>query len=98
MTTGTTTLHIEHSIHDFEMWKGAFARLADRRREDGVIGQRVARPVDDPHYVLVELDFTEARQAERFLEFLRTQVWTSAERSPALAGTVSTRILARADV
>jgi hypothetical protein len=98
MTTGTTTLHIEHAIHDFKTWKDAFSRLADRRREAGVVEHRVAQPVDDPYYVLVELDFAEAWRAEEFLEFLRTQVWTSPDRSPALAGAVSTRILERPEV
>ena len=93
-----TTLHIEHSIHDFEVWKGAFARLAGRRREAGVLGHRVARAVDDPHYVWIDLDFADARRAEAFLDFLRTRVWAAADQSPALAGAVSTRILERAAV
>lgn len=93
-----TTLHIEHSIHDFDLWKGAFARLADNRREAGVIGHRVAQPVDDPHYLVIDLDFTDLPRAEAFLDFLRTRVWASTEQSPALAGEVSTRILERADV
>jgi hypothetical protein len=93
-----TTLHIEHSIHDFEVWRSAFARLADHRRKAGVIGHRVAQPLDDPHYLSIDLDFPDAPHAEAFLEFLQTRVWSSTEKSPALAGAVSTRILEPADV
>ena len=92
------TLHIEHPISDFSTWKAAFDRFAAIRTESGVRQHRVQRPVDDPHYVLIDLDFDSTRQAETFLEFLRTRVWTSRESSPALSGTPQTRILVAAEV
>ena len=87
------TLHIEHAITDFGLWSAAFDRFADFRKQSGVRAQRVQRPVDDPHYVVVDLDFDTAGQAERFLEFLQTKVWASSNNAPALAGTPQTRIL-----
>lgn len=87
------TLHIEHPITDFGVWKAAFDRFARVREESGVRGHRILRPVDDAHYVVIDLDFPTAAQAERFLGFLRTKVWTSADNAPALAGTPQTRIL-----
>ena len=51
-----TTLHIEHPITDLATWRGAFDRFAERRRQGGVCGERLQRPVDDGHYVLVDLD------------------------------------------
>jgi hypothetical protein len=81
-----TTLHIEHPIVDFGLWNTAFERFADARGTAGVRGQRVSRPVNDDHYVIIDLTFDDATAAERFLVFLRTHIWTSAERSPALAG------------
>lgn len=87
------TLHIEHPISDFDTWSGAFSRFADARRQAGVRSHRVQRPIDDPNYVLVDLDFDTTEAAESFLGFLTTVVWANPENSPALAGTPRTRIL-----
>jgi hypothetical protein len=88
-----TTLHIEHAITDFGTWSAAFDRFADRRRQGGVRAERIGRPVDDDHYVVIDLDFEAPEPAQRFLGFLQETVWTSRDSSPALAGTPSTRIL-----
>jgi hypothetical protein len=87
------TLHIEHPITDLATWRAAFDRFADRRRQGGVSAERVQQPVDDDHYVLVDLDFPTREQAERFLGFLKSTVWASRDTSPALSGTPQTRIL-----
>jgi hypothetical protein len=87
------TLHIEHGITDIGTWRAAFDRFADMRRHSGVLAHRVAQPVDDAHYVMVELDFDTSEQADRFLSFLRERVWGSPDNAPALAGTPQTRIL-----
>jgi hypothetical protein len=92
------TLHIEHPITDFGTWKAAFDRFAEAREKSGVRGHRILRPVDDAHYVVVDLDFQTAGEAARFLDFLRTRVWSSSQNAPALAGTPQTRILEPADV
>jgi hypothetical protein len=87
------TLHIEHAIIDFDLWKAAFGRFAEFRRQSGVLRHRVQRPVDDPTYVVIDLDFATTGEAERFLTFLREKVWSSPENAPALAGPPQTRIL-----
>ncbi len=87
------TLHIEHAIVDFDTWNAEFGRFADRRQQAGVLGHRVQQPVDDPHFVVIDLDFATTAEAAAFLDFLRTSVWSSRENSPALAGTPSARIL-----
>jgi hypothetical protein len=57
------TLQIEHPITDFGTWKAAFDRFAEARANSGVRGHRILRPVDDAHYVVIDLDFqTVARQ------------------------------------
>ena len=89
-----TTLHIEHAITDYDTWRAAFDRFAGARRQAGVLGGRVARPVDDPNYIMIALDFETTEQAGRFLHFLETQVWSSAEAAPALHGRPRTAILA----
>jgi hypothetical protein len=53
----------------------------------------VRRPVDDPRYVVVDLDFETNEEAEAFLRFLKNQVWSIPENAPALAGSPQTMIL-----
>jgi hypothetical protein len=87
------TLHIEHPISDFGVWSAAYDRFAERRRASGVRHERVSRPAGDERYVIIDLDFAEHREAEAFLGFLETQIWSSAQNSPALAGKPRTSIL-----
>jgi hypothetical protein len=91
------TLHIEHPITDFGTWKAAFDRVAEAREKSGVRAHRILRPVDDAHYVVVDLEFRTAGEAEKFLDFLQTTVWSSAQNAPALDGTPQTRILEPAE-
>lgn len=88
------TLRIEHPITDYTMWKQAFDRFSDIRQANGVRSHLIRRPVDDPHYVIAELDFDTAEEAQTFLDILRTRVWSTPSNSPALAGDPLTRILA----
>lgn len=88
-----TTLHIEHPITDFDVWVAAFEGFAEARQRAGVRAHRIHRPVDDPKYVVIDLDFDTVPQAEQFLAFLRTRVWASPATAPALAGEPQTRIL-----
>ncbi len=92
------TLHIEHSVTAFDAWKTAFDRFAPMRLEAGVRRHHVRRPVDDAHYVLIDLDFDTAHAAEKFLTFLRTEVWASPQNAPALVGTPHAKILEPVDL
>jgi hypothetical protein len=87
------TLHIEHPITDFDTWNAAFSGFAEARRQAGVRAQRVQQPVDDPGYVVIDLDFETRGEAEAFLGFLRSKVWVIPQNAPALAGTPATMIL-----
>jgi hypothetical protein len=86
-------LQIEHPIRDFETWKGAFDRFSGKRQQSGVRRHRVLRPADDPNYVVIELGFDGASEAESFLAWLRREVWSSREAAPALMGEPQTRIV-----
>ena len=86
------TLLIEHSISDFDLWHDAFMRFAARRKEGGVIRERIMQPVDDPHYVLIDLEFVTLEAARGFHQFLETQVWSTPANSPALVGSPRARI------
>ena len=87
------TLHIEHKINDFATWKAAFDRFAGQRREAGVTAFRIHQPYDDVAYVVLQLDFPSARQAQAFLEFLESRVWSTPANSPGLAGNPQARVL-----
>ena len=87
------TLHIEHAITDFATWNTAFGKFADLRQRSGVRHQRVQRPLNDPAYVVIDLDFDTASQAANFLDFLQANIWRSPGNAPALIGTPQTRIL-----
>ncbi|MFP1626756.1 hypothetical protein ACLB9X_16640 [Streptomyces sp. 5K101] len=87
------TLHIEHAITDLTTWKAAFDRHAEFRRRHGVRAYRVQQPVDNPAYVVVDLEFATAGEAERFRDALVADVWPSREKAPALIGTPVARVL-----
>ncbi len=92
------TLLIEHSISDFDTWHEAFGRFAARRKDGGVLRERIMQPVDDPHYVLIDLEFATVEAAQRFQQFLETQVWSCPANSPALQGSPRSRIADTAPV
>jgi hypothetical protein len=87
------TLRIEHEIHDFTAWQAAFDNFAEARARAGVRGFAVRQPADDDKYLMLDLEFDTAGQAEGFAAFLRERVWSSTSASPALAGAARTRIL-----
>jgi hypothetical protein len=86
-------LHIEHPITDLDTWLTAFGRFAEARERAGVRGHRIHQPVDDAHFIVVDLWFDDVEGAERFRGFLEANVWSNAEASPGLAGTPMARIL-----
>jgi hypothetical protein len=87
------TLHIEHPITDYPTWRAAFDGFADARRAAGVRADRVQHPADDPHHIVVDLDFDSVEQATAFLRFLQAKVWSTPANSPALAGAPQAKIL-----
>lgn len=89
-------LLIEHSISDFGRWHAAFMRFATRRVEAGVIGERILQPVDDLHYVFIDLEFATLGEAQGFLQFLESEVWSTPANSPALEGSPRARIAVEA--
>lgn len=67
-------LRIEHAVPDFASWKKAFDSDPVGRNKSGVRRYRVSRPIDDPHYVMIDLEFDTASQAEALLAAMRV-VW-----------------------
>lgn len=87
------TLRIEHEIHDFDQWRAAFDRFTAARVEAGVRGFVIRRPSDDPHHLMLDLEFDSAADAAAFARFLEERVWSDPAASPALAGVPRTRVL-----
>ncbi len=85
------TVQIEHPIRDFGAWKAAFDRDPADRRRSGVQRYVIRRPVDDPNYVGIDLDFASLAEAEAFLVTMR-KVWASPQALQALAGAPQARI------
>ena len=86
------TVQFEHAIRDFAMWKAAFDRDPIDRRGLGVRRHRVGRPVDDPSYVIGELEFDTTAEAQACGAALR-ELWSSREAAPALLGSPQLRIV-----
>jgi hypothetical protein len=78
-------LQIEHPVRDFASWKAAFDADPVGRERGGVRGYRILRPVDDPGYVAVDLEFETVAEAESFLAALR-ELWRRAEAEGLMAG------------
>ena len=85
-------LRIEHAISDFDVWKEAFDRDPVNREQSGVRRYRILRPTDDPNYVLIDLEFDSAREAEALRVALH-DLWQSPQAAPALAGSPQARIV-----
>jgi hypothetical protein len=88
-----TTLRIEHAIHDYDQWNAAFASYEPARASAGVRSYTIRRPVDDPKYLMLDLEFDTTDAARRFAQFLEQKVWSSPASAPALAGVPRTRVL-----
>jgi hypothetical protein len=87
------TLRIEHAISDYDTWQRAFDAFADVRTKAGVLRYAIRQPASDPAFLSLDLEFGSTGQAEAFEAFLRANVWSSPEASPALAGKPRTQIL-----
>ena len=84
------TLHIEHSVGDYDTWKRtAFDADPVGRAKSGVRRHRISRPVDDPNFVMIELEFETRPEAEMMRATLQ-KLW----RNPlAQIGAPAARII-----
>lgn len=71
-------LRIEHAVRDFHGWKKAFESDPVGRQKSGVRRHRIFRSNDDENYVLIDLEFDIAEQAEALLDALKV-VWGRVE-------------------
>ena len=90
-------LRIEHPTRDFATWKSAFDRDPVGRGQSGVQRYSIYQPVDNPRYVLIDLEFETVAQAERLLASMK-QIWGSGAAGAALGGEPRTQILETMEV
>src|SRR5579859_4545912 len=64
-------VHIEHPIPDYDGWKQAFDSDPAGRERSHVRRYQITRPMDDPHYVMIDLEFDTKADAEAFLVTMR---------------------------
>ncbi len=64
-------LRIEHPVSDYDAWKAAFDSDPLGRDRSGVRRYRILRATDDPNYVMIDLEFDDASEAEAMHAALR---------------------------
>ena len=57
-------VHAEHGIRDYDLWKAAFDRDPLHRERAGMHRYRIARAVNDSHYLLMDFEFEDLDAAE----------------------------------
>lgn len=85
-------VQLEHPVHDFGTWKAAFDRDPVQRAASGVRRYQIYRPVDDPNYIAVDLEFDNRNEADAFRLALEA-LWRSPQAAPALGGIPRVRIV-----
>ena len=83
-------LRIEHTVADFDTWKERFDADPADRRGKGVRSYQLLRSVEDPNYVMVDLELDTEAQAHALLESLQA-IWERAE-AQGLVGPRQVRI------
>jgi hypothetical protein len=68
------SLRIEHPVADFDAWKTSFDHDPVGRQQSGVRRYHILRAIDDPNYVMIDLEFDTRSEAEALLAALRV-VW-----------------------
>jgi hypothetical protein len=72
------TLSIEHHVPNYESWKQAFDSDPVGREKMKVRRYQILRPLDNPNYVMINLEFDTASDAEALLAAMRA-VWARVE-------------------
>ena len=78
MANTSTILRIEHKVDNFDFWKRMFDNDPIGRQKSDVRRYRIMRPTDDPNYVMIDLEFDGAKEAENFRSAL-LNLWGTLE-------------------
>jgi hypothetical protein len=72
------TLQIEHRVRDFDAWKKAFDNYNPFQSEECIHHYRIFRSLDNPNYVMIDLDFERSSEANLFVEAMQ-KLWERVE-------------------
>jgi hypothetical protein len=67
-------LRIEHPVLDYDAWKQAFDRDPAGRERAGVRRFQVFRALNDPNFVMIDLEFNTSTEAEAMFASLQ-RIW-----------------------
>lgn len=87
-----TTVHIEHTVKDFDAWKAIFDKDPADRAGSGVTHYRVSQLADDPLSVMIDLDFDNRAKAGAFLTVM-DGVWRSPQAAQSLDSMPQARVI-----
>jgi hypothetical protein len=73
-------LRIQHPVPSYEGWKAAFDSDPVGRERSGVRRYQILRSLDDPNYVMIDLEFDTKSEADALLAAMR-EVWSRVEGS-----------------
>ena len=71
-------LRIEHPVPNYDGWKQAFDSDPVGREKSGVRRYQILRPIDNPNFVMIDLEFDTVGQVEALLAAMRA-VWGRVE-------------------
>jgi hypothetical protein len=74
------TLRIEHAVPNFDGRKQALDSDPADRKDSGIRRYRVSRTVDDPNYVIIDLDFDTIADTKGLLARME-QVWAGPSKA-----------------
>ena len=86
-----TILRMEHPIHDFASWKAAFDSDPIGRDRSGVRRYTILQPRNDPHYVMIDLEFDDVEAAEKVAAALQ-KLWERVQ-TEGLIGSQQLRVV-----
>lgn len=78
-----TSLHIENTVRDFDEWKAVFDKFDRFRADKRMRSYRMARRVDAPNEVVIDLDFDSLEDATEFRTALE-QIWQTPQSKEQL--------------
>jgi hypothetical protein len=73
-------LRIQHPVPSYEGWKAAFDSDPVGRERSGVRRYQILRSLDDPNYVMIDLEFDTKSEADALLAAMR-EVWSRVQGS-----------------
>ena len=73
-------LRIQHPVPSYEGWKAAFDSDPVGRERSGVRRYQILRSLDDPNFVMIDLEFDTKGEADALLAAMR-EVWSRVQGS-----------------